>query len=93
MTQKTVVSTSHINVSKPRSFNLRSTSLISVLDKHRTSHVCQVLLDSGSPSDFMTEKMSQILKLPAHKVLSEINGIGQSTTTTSHFVQCTIKSR
>ncbi|KAK9503547.1 hypothetical protein O3M35_010081 [Rhynocoris fuscipes] len=88
--QQVVASTSNVG-SKPTI--VLSTAVVFVLDNRGAHHLCRVLLDSGSQSNFISEKAANILRLPRQRVTTEINGISSSLSTSYYSVQCSIKSR
>lgn len=70
-----------------------STAIITIRDNHGKPNLCRALIDSGSQSNFITERIANLLKLPRHKSSIEVSGIGQSSTKTCHTVNCKIQSR
>ncbi|XP_075210229.1 uncharacterized protein LOC142317555 [Lycorma delicatula] len=72
---------------------LLSTALVSILDHRGIPHFCCVLLDSGSQSNFATEKIVKKLGLPSANLSVEVNGFGISKTRTSKVVHCVTKTK
>ena len=72
---------------------LLPTAVIHVLDKIGKRHFCRVLLDSGSQSNFMTERMSQILRLKKEKIHFPIGGIGNSIKNVRFQTRVEIRTR
>lgn len=88
-----VASTSYVSQKIIETSILLSTVVVSILDNRGLPRLCRALLDSGSQSHFITERMVRRLGLPLYSVVTDVCGIGQSTTRTSSSVQCVIKSR
>lgn len=58
---------------------LLSTAIVYVKDKVNKFHECRALLDVGSQSHFISEKMSNILGLQTEKTQLVVEGTNQST--------------
>ncbi|XP_024893519.1 uncharacterized protein LOC112468532 [Temnothorax curvispinosus] len=54
---------------------------------------CRVLLDNGSQSNFVTEKLSGILNLTKREVNIPVSGFNQSLTHIKHSIATTLQSR
>ena len=92
--QKTsVTSTAHTSYKGAVSSILLSTAVVTIQDNRGGPQLCRVLLDSGSQSNFITNKTVKKLGLPTRTISSEVSGIGQSITNPTRIVQCIIKSR
>lgn len=70
-----------------------ATAIIDVYDNYNVPHPCRVLLDSGSHSNFISERMKQLLGIRMQKSNVEISGFNLNKTTITHSVTTTIKSR
>ncbi|XP_055605306.1 uncharacterized protein LOC129753513 [Uranotaenia lowii] len=91
-------STSHssfisVNPSNFSSTVLLSTAVVMIEDGYGNSIPARALLDSGSQLCFMTERISQSLKLQRYRNHLPVNGIGQSTTCSTQSVIASIGSR
>ncbi|XP_055605572.1 uncharacterized protein LOC129753751 [Uranotaenia lowii] len=91
-------STSHsafisVNPSNFSSTVLLSTAVVMIEDGYGNSIPARALLDSGSQLCFMTERISQSLKLRRYRHHLPVNGIGQSTTCSTQSVIASIGSR
>ncbi|XP_075217943.1 uncharacterized protein LOC142322754 [Lycorma delicatula] len=84
---------SHSNSKQVNVSVMLSTAIMTVLDGNGAPHLCKVLSDSGSQSNFISKKMVQCLCLKTKKNHTEISGRGQSSTQTTQSTQCVIKSR
>ncbi|XP_050509020.1 uncharacterized protein LOC126886203 [Diabrotica virgifera virgifera] len=56
---------------------LLSTAMVKVADKNGNLHDCRVLLDSASQSNFISQRLHNILQLPKTKTNTSIFGIAQ----------------
>lgn len=74
--QSPIVLSSHIDSNNTHI--LLSTALITVFDKNGNPHDCRALLDSGSQSHFLSERMCKILDLQTSKIEYSVSGINQS---------------
>ncbi|XP_030758530.1 uncharacterized protein LOC115884169 [Sitophilus oryzae] len=72
---------------------LLSTAIVQVTDNQGKVHECRALLDSGSESNFITEKLCNTLNLPRTLTDITINGIGQSASQIIHRVSVNMQSR
>lgn len=72
---------------------LLSTALIWVYDKCNSGHLCRALLDSGSQSNFITERLGKRLQLKMEPINIAVAGIGQLKTQLKHKVQLKLGSR
>lgn len=54
---------------------LLSTALIDVLDNNGGKHTVRALLDNGSTTNFITEELSEILKLPIRSASARVEGL------------------
>ncbi|XP_062538699.1 uncharacterized protein LOC134206974 [Armigeres subalbatus] len=94
-TQSSVATTFASNVSTDlREHHMfLSTALVSIKDCNGQSYLARALLDSGSQTNLISERLCQILKLPRKKVNVPISGIGNSLMQVSHSITATIFSR
>lgn len=53
----------------------------------------RALIDPGSQSAFITEQVTQLLKVPRFKISATINGIGESSKTEKSSLVITVYSR
>ncbi|XP_012272373.1 uncharacterized protein LOC105695412 [Orussus abietinus] len=72
---------------------LLSTALVHICDSRGKLHPCRVLLDSGSQSNFITEKLATDLHLPKKDVDIPVAGLNQDFSKIDHLVSTTVKSR
>ncbi|XP_055542522.1 uncharacterized protein LOC129728133 [Wyeomyia smithii] len=72
---------------------LLATAVLLVEDDHGNQVPARALLDSGSESNFISEKLSQRLKVDRKKVDISVLGIGQAATRVKQRIQATIRSR
>ncbi|XP_076660340.1 uncharacterized protein LOC143363667, partial [Halictus rubicundus] len=72
---------------------LLSTALIKIADNQGKYHTCRVLLDSGSQTHFITERLAAKLELPRNKVDTPVVGINQVVSTIKTSVNTIIQSR
>ena len=63
-----------------------STAIVYVKDTEGNLHECRALLDSGSQSNFVTERICKLLNLARERVDFKIVGVGESTTKLSSRV-------
>lgn len=70
-----LVLTSNNTYKKP--LILLSTAIVKIFDNYNNEHECKVLLDSGSQSNFISEKLCKILNLPLNKIDFSVTGINQ----------------
>ncbi|XP_033218124.1 uncharacterized protein LOC117173593 [Belonocnema kinseyi] len=70
-----------------------ATAVAVIIDKQRKSHVCRVMLDSGSPPRVVTEKFAN--KIGLKKVAVDIphQAVDNLATSVKHIATSTIKSR
>lgn len=84
---------SHCSHANPDSLVLLSTALVLVNDSMGNPVTCRALLDSGSQSSFITQKMHDRLNTPTHETKIPISGINQQITYITKRTNLTIKSR
>ncbi|XP_053681589.1 uncharacterized protein LOC128732366 [Sabethes cyaneus] len=72
---------------------LLATAVVIVEDDEGVLHPARALLDSGSESNFITERLCQGMKVSRSKVAVSVSGIGQSTTRVKHRTHAVVRSR
>ncbi|XP_043263948.1 uncharacterized protein LOC122404113 [Colletes gigas] len=72
---------------------LLGTAYIKILDKDKNEFPCRVLLDGGSQTHFITERLADRLRLDKTRIDSPFSGLGQNLTKAQYTVKTTIKSR
>ncbi|XP_051171033.1 uncharacterized protein LOC127287923 [Leptopilina boulardi] len=72
---------------------LLSTALIDIKDKDGNTFQARVLLDNGSQSHFITQKFTNLLKLPRKNVEIPVEGLNQLETRIKQSVQAEILSK
>ncbi|ENN74457.1 hypothetical protein YQE_08949, partial [Dendroctonus ponderosae] len=71
---------------------LLSTAIVKVCDYSNKLHTCRVLLDNGSQSNFISERLCNLLKLPSEKLSFCVSGIDQKALQINERVQVHIYS-
>ncbi|XP_029053895.2 uncharacterized protein LOC114881317 [Osmia bicornis bicornis] len=72
---------------------LLATACIKILDKDNQEHECRILLDPGSQSNFITERLANSLRLPKTKMHIPVPGLAQQVNQVNYSVRAQIKSR
>ncbi|XP_055600806.1 uncharacterized protein LOC129749761 [Uranotaenia lowii] len=72
---------------------LLATAVVLLEDEMGNRYPARALLDSGSESNFMSERLSQRLKMSRKRVDVAILGIGRTSTRVKHKVQAVVRSR
>ncbi|XP_062551107.1 uncharacterized protein LOC134216156 [Armigeres subalbatus] len=72
---------------------LLATAVIVMVDNDGNQHLARALLDSGSESNFLTERLCQRMKVTRDKVDISVLGIGQASTRVKHRVRVVVRSR
>ncbi|XP_062538652.1 uncharacterized protein LOC134206926 [Armigeres subalbatus] len=72
---------------------LLATAVLIVEDNSGHRYPARALLDSGSESNFVTEGLSQRMKVRRSKVDVKISGIGQAVTKVRQQLEATVRSR
>lgn len=80
------------NTVNSRSQVLLSTAVVNVLDRFGQPHSCRVLLDNGSQSNFMSQRLCNLLQLSKEKIRLSVTGINQITENIPYRVVTTIQS-
>ncbi|XP_051168523.1 uncharacterized protein LOC127286209 [Leptopilina boulardi] len=73
--------------------SLISTAIVDIKDSQGNFHSCRILLDSGSQSHYITEKMAASLDLKASPVNINVTGFSLSQTSITKSISSTMKSR
>ncbi|XP_058449333.1 uncharacterized protein LOC131429292 [Malaya genurostris] len=72
---------------------LLSTVVLLVVDSNGKAHPARALLDNGSQSNIISERLCQLLHLQRSKINIPIYGIGESSSSVRHSVRTNIRSR
>ncbi|XP_058813142.1 uncharacterized protein LOC131677376 [Topomyia yanbarensis] len=72
---------------------LLSTVVLLVVDSNGKSHPARALLDNGSQSNIMSERLCQLLHLQRSKINIPVYGIGESSSNIHHCVRTNVQSR
>ncbi|XP_062557788.1 uncharacterized protein LOC134222645 [Armigeres subalbatus] len=72
---------------------LLATAIIVMVDNNGNQHLARALLDSGSESNFLTERLCQRMKVTRNKVDISVLGIGQASTRVKQRVRAMVRSR
>ncbi|XP_062538614.1 uncharacterized protein LOC134206888 [Armigeres subalbatus] len=72
---------------------LLATAVVVVEDDNGGRFPARALLDSGSESNFITERLSQRMKTQRERVDISVRGIGQAGTKVKHKIQAVVRSR
>lgn len=81
-----------LKVLEVKSEVLLGTARVNLCSSSGIEAVGRALLDSGSQLNFVTERMSQHLRLPRKKINIEINGIGETSAVAQHMCTFKVKS-
>ncbi|XP_057656751.1 uncharacterized protein LOC130894154 [Diorhabda carinulata] len=85
---QTVVVHTSVNTSQV----LLSTALIKVLDVYGNAHICRVLLDSGSQSNFITQNLVNQLRIEQSKINMAVSGLNNSCSQIKYSSDINIRS-
>ncbi|XP_065087746.1 uncharacterized protein LOC135709364 [Ochlerotatus camptorhynchus] len=77
----------------PTSQVLLATAVVVIEDSQGSRYPARALLDSGSECNFISESLSQLMKVASQKVDISILGSGQSGTRVKRKIQAVVKSR
>lgn len=72
---------------------LLSTALVYISDNHNNTHLCRILLDSGSESNFISENLCKKLNLKTSTINCSVTGIGQNCTNIIKYTNVTVHAR
>ncbi|XP_055613269.1 uncharacterized protein LOC129759772 [Uranotaenia lowii] len=78
---------------RPRSQVLLATAVVFIEDEMGARIPARALLDSGSESNFISERLCQLMKISRKKVDISILGIGQVQTRVKHKIEAVVHSR
>ncbi|XP_062535420.1 uncharacterized protein LOC134204657 [Armigeres subalbatus] len=93
-TSMNAVTAQTINSSQTSSANvLLSTVVLMVVDCNGQEHPARALLDSGSQSNIISERLCQLLRLKRCKLNIPVYGVGESSSSVNHSVSASIRSR
>ncbi|XP_065072758.1 uncharacterized protein LOC135697100 [Ochlerotatus camptorhynchus] len=70
-----------------------ATAVVVIEDNQGSRYPARALLDSGSQCNFISEDLSQLMKVSSEKVDVSISGIGQTGTRVNRKIQAVVKSR
>ncbi|XP_052567338.1 uncharacterized protein LOC120430428 [Culex pipiens pallens] len=71
---------------------LLATAVVIVEDDDGNRYPARALLDSGSESNFISERLAQLMKVTREKVDISVLGIGQSGTKVKHKIHATVRA-
>ncbi|XP_055604029.1 uncharacterized protein LOC129752267 [Uranotaenia lowii] len=98
-TSSTQVTTSAATVTKSANTSqcsaqiLLATAVVVLEDDYGNRYPARALLDSGSESNLLTERMSQRLKVSRERVDISVIGIGQASTRVKQRIRASVRSR
>ncbi|XP_058816896.1 uncharacterized protein LOC131680194 [Topomyia yanbarensis] len=72
---------------------LLATAVVVIEDDDGNRFPARALLDSGSESNFVTERLSQRMKVTRNRMDISVVGIGQAATKVKHRIQAVLRSR
>ena len=72
---------------------LLGTARVKIIGKNNKGYECRVLLDSGSQTNFITEKLANLLGLEKEIAPGPFSGLGQLETHSKYIVKASIQSR
>ncbi|XP_078051808.1 uncharacterized protein LOC144477955, partial [Augochlora pura] len=72
---------------------LLGTAIVTFVARNKGEHNCRVLLDSGSQTNLITEKLADKLQLRKREIDSSVGGIANIETRVKYLVSTIIKSR
>ncbi|XP_062702132.1 uncharacterized protein LOC134285437 [Aedes albopictus] len=93
-TSTNAVTTQTTNSSQTSNANvLLSTVVLMVIDCNGQAHPARALLDNGSQSNIISDRLCQLLRLKRRKISIPVFGVGESSSNVNHSVSATIRSR
>ncbi|XP_062714305.1 uncharacterized protein LOC134291054 [Aedes albopictus] len=93
-TSTNAVTTQTTNSSQTSNANvLLSTVVLMVIDCNGQAHPARALLDNGSQSNIISDRLCQLLRLKRKKISIPVFGVGESSSNVNHSVSATIRSR
>ncbi|XP_062542350.1 uncharacterized protein LOC134210317 [Armigeres subalbatus] len=72
---------------------LLATAIVYVFDMNGEQHKCRVLLDSGAMTNFVSQRLADLLQLKKNFVNVPVTGVNGMKTLVKFKVQCKVKSR
>ncbi|XP_065087158.1 uncharacterized protein LOC135708901 [Ochlerotatus camptorhynchus] len=72
---------------------LLATAVVVIEDNQGSRYPARALLDFGSQCNFISEDLSQLMKVSSEKVDVSISGVGQTGTRVNRKIQAVVKSR
>ncbi|XP_055623180.1 uncharacterized protein LOC129766628 [Toxorhynchites rutilus septentrionalis] len=72
---------------------LLSTVVLMIIDANGKAHPARALLDNGSQSNIISERLCQLLRLERNKINIPVFGVGEAFSNIKHSVWTTIRSR
>ncbi|XP_062713353.1 uncharacterized protein LOC134290270 [Aedes albopictus] len=69
------------------------TAVVKVVDRHGNELFARAMLDSGSMSNLMTERLAQLLRVKGQKVKIDVHGVGTGVVKCSQTVSVEVRSR
>nr|XP_029727998.1 uncharacterized protein LOC109431839 [Aedes albopictus] len=72
---------------------LLATAIVNVFDVDGDQHKCRVLLDSGAMTNFVFQRLADLLQLKKNYVNVPVTGVNGMKTLVKFQVQCKVKSR
>ncbi|XP_045779565.1 uncharacterized protein LOC123877104 [Maniola jurtina] len=92
LTLSASVSSASLNVTSRRGDVLLSTALIKLYDSNNREHIGRAVLDSGSTSSLLSEKMFRQLNLPYNHIDQSVLGINNASTHINKMCRLRLKS-
>lgn len=92
LTLSTSVSSVSLEVSCRRGDVILSTALVKLYDSNNREHIARAVLDSGSTSSLMSERMFRILNLPYNNINQSVEGINNAITHINKICHLRFKS-
>lgn len=71
---------------------LLATAMVTVRNEHNQTVVLRALIDQGSQASFISEKATQMLKIPKQSARGSVIGVGSTRTNVNHVVQLKLGS-
>ncbi|XP_045783622.1 uncharacterized protein LOC123879758 [Maniola jurtina] len=92
LTLSASVSSASLNVNSRRGDVLLSTALVKLYDSNNREHIGRAVLDSGSTSSLLSEKMFRQLNLPYNHIDQSVLGINNASTHINKMCRLRLKS-
>ena len=87
------LSTKNFLANEATSENLLSTAIVDIINNQGKVKQCRLLLDNGSQSHYLTDKIASLLNLRKKPVDIAVLTLGSMSTAVHHSVSATIRSR